>query len=453
MAAVECAFPSLPLCCTLDIFERLTCWERLRARAVSRAWRATLSNGLLWRDVNLSRGVRGEEEYANAAFLTAVGRVANGHITRLDFSGQVSRDDQTAGVSRKELLHAFLAANTGTLRHLVLRCDEMSTEEARAFFERTPREVERVEMDVECFHDEAKPLLCCEAPFESLRLQSLHVSGRRNENGHALPFYVFPNESALSLARDLARCACLKELMLNNAPLHVPLVWEALSVACLKLTDLFLDACRLDPRSVPGLILLLSEGCLTRLLIDNCPDTGVFAGPLFDEPSGIAFGDALRANKKLKALILNNVRLWDVLPAGVAVINGLVGHATLRALHLNFDKIAVESRQMVGDVFGQLIAVQSALEFLRLVHLDLSDVGLRPLIQALPGNENLGELLVFCLNDDDICRSEFAVEVLEAVRQNTSLRNLCFGTSKIPELNAADAFVSQRSQDQHASRS
>ena len=135
--AVECAFPLLPLCCTLSIFARLTCWERRRARAVSRAWRATLSDGHLWKYVHASR-YYGGGELASISFLTAVGRVANGHITYLDFSGQMHRDEQTAGVSRRELLlpalNAFLAAHAGTLRHLALRNDVMSLEEARIFF-------------------------------------------------------------------------------------------------------------------------------------------------------------------------------------------------------------------------------------------------------------------------------------------------------------------------------
>ena len=356
MAAVECAFPSLPLCCTLDIFERLTCWERLRARAVSRAWNTTLSNELLWRDVDLSRRGRGEK--ASPSFLTAVGRIANGHITRLDFTGQMSRHERTAGVSRRELLlpafHDFLTAHAGTLRHLVLRHNKMSSEEVRFFFLRKPGEVERVELDVECFYDEAKPLLCCEAPFETLRLRNVSVRAREH---HPLTPYDFPNESAVSLARDLASCACLKELLLNNAPLHVPPVWKALSVACLKLTELSLSHCHLGPRSVPGLVLLLSEGCLTSLSINNSPDfRDDEVAPLFDQPAGISFGEALRANKKLKALELRRLRLLDVLPAGVAVIDGAVGHATLEKLQLRFDTVAVEKRSTVGDVLGRLIA-------------------------------------------------------------------------------------------------
>ena len=227
MAAVECAFPSLSLCCTLNIFSRLTCWERLRSHAVSPAWRATLSNGLLWRDVDLSSLRRGEK--ASAAFLTAVGRVANGHITRLDFSGQMWRGEKTAGILRR------------------------------------------------------------------------------------------------------------------------------------------------------------------------------------------------------------------------------VGHATLRALHLNFDKVAVENRQMVGDVLGRLIAVPSALASLLLFGCDLSNVGLQPLFQALPGNKNLRALYFFGRNE--ICTNEFAAEVLDAVRQNTSLYALGFDKGKFPELDIAAAFVSQRSREKLASRS
>ena len=257
-------------------------------------------------------------------------------------------------------------------------------------------------MDVECFFDETKLLLCCEAPFEMLRLRSFRVTGR--DNDYPLPFMIFPNDSALSLARDLPSCACLEEQTVNNAPLHVPRVWEALSVACLKLTELSLSHCHLQPHSVPGLVMLPSEGCLTSLWIGNSPDIGDGEiAPLFDEPGGIAFGDALRANKKLKALELSFLQLWDVLPAGIAIINGVVGHATLEELQLRFNSVAVEKWSTVGDVLGRLIAVPSVLVFLILAHCDLSDVGLRPLFQALPGNASLRLLCVF--GDHEVCTS------------------------------------------------
>ena len=408
----------------------------------------------------------------------AVGRVANGHIARLDFSGQMRRDEETAEVSMRALLlpalQTFLAAHAGTLRHLVLRHCKLSSEEALLIFQAAPREVEHVEMEVECFFDEAKPLLCREAPFETLHLKSLRVLGRESDDTHRL--FDFPNESALSLARDLARCACLERLALSYAPLCVPLVCEALSVACLKLTKLTLASCGLKPRSVPGLVFLISEGCLTGLSITNLCTAGILdddgdedddddaadedddfddhhdIAPLFDEPCGIAFGDALRANKTLISLELHFVRLWDVLPAaGPAVVNGIVGHPTLEKLDIGFNKVAAENRHMVGDVLGQLISVPSALTFLSLSHCELSDVGLRPLFQALPSNAKLCVLSIF--GDCKICTTEFTAEVLEAVRQNTSLRGLGFDDSMFPGLNTAMAFVKQRLRDKRASQS
>ena len=245
----------------------------------------------------------------------------------------------------------------------------------------------------------------------------------------------------MSLARDLALCACLEVLEMEKAPLHVRPVWEALSVACLKLKELSLSHCSLVPRSLPGLVLLLSEGCLTSLSINNLSYFRDEVGPHFDEPGGIAFGDALRANKRLTALVLKDVQLWGVLPAGLAVINGVVGHTTLQKLQIESNTLAVEKRQLVGDVLGRLIAVRGALNDLWLRFCDLADVGLRPLLQALPGNANLRMLIL--LGDNEICTSEFAGEVLDAVCQNTSLCILCL-EDKFPELEAAQTFVSQR---------
>ena len=44
----------LPLACALDVFARLSCGERLLYMAVSKPWRAALSRGSLWRDVDIS---------------------------------------------------------------------------------------------------------------------------------------------------------------------------------------------------------------------------------------------------------------------------------------------------------------------------------------------------------------------------------------------------------------
>lgn len=223
--------------------------------------------------------------------------------------------------------------------------------------------------------------------------------------------------------------------------------------ACLKLTRFTLYFCGLNPRSVPGLVLLLSEGCLTSLSISN-NFTGILPDDqnplLFDEPGGIAFGAALRANKTLQVLHLQRVRLWDVLPVGLAVINGVVGHKMLVNFALCSNEVAAENRQMVGDALGRLIAVQSALCTLTLPDCGLSDIGLRPIFQALPGNTNLHGLNLD--GENDICTIELAAEVLEAVRQNMSLQHLGCVAGKFPELDAAAAFVSQRLREMRASR-
>ena len=80
-----------------------------------------------------------------------------------------------------------------------------------------------------------------------------------------------------------------------------------------------------------------------------------------------------------------------------------------------------------------------------LAHCNLSDVGLRPLFQALPGNANLRLLCIF--GDNEVRTSEFAVEVLDAVRQNTLLEGLSLPDGKFPELDAASAFMLQRSRE------
>ena len=48
------ALPPLPLPCVLDVLSRLAPGERLLSSAVSRAWRAAVSQPSLWASVDLS---------------------------------------------------------------------------------------------------------------------------------------------------------------------------------------------------------------------------------------------------------------------------------------------------------------------------------------------------------------------------------------------------------------
>ena len=52
------ALPPLPLSCVFDVFSRLSLVERLLLTAVSRAWRAALSDPLLWACVDLRPPLR-----------------------------------------------------------------------------------------------------------------------------------------------------------------------------------------------------------------------------------------------------------------------------------------------------------------------------------------------------------------------------------------------------------
>ena len=163
---------------------------------------------------------------------------------------------------------------------------------------------------------------------------------------------------------------------------------------------------------------------------------------LLDAPTAALLASALRANRTLQRLTLSGVRLWDDVPAGLAVLNALVGHPSLRDIDLSHNHVKnATDAVIVGSVFGTLVAVDTpALEDLDVCACSLTDDGLRPLCDALPRNTHLRSLRVDGNHTSD--DAFWTQQLFPAVRANTSLRALWYGE---PEGDPVNGFLHNES--------
>ncbi len=230
------------------------------------------------------------------------------------------------------------------------------------------------------------------------------------------------------------------------AALASPAALDAVVDACLarRLTTVELGHADLSTASVPALARLLGGGALTHL--------GVYgARPLLlDAPAAALLGSALRANATLTSLTLWAVQLWRDPGAGAALLGALTAHASLKMLRLDLNRARYFDDVQRGAVFtalGALVAADTpALRELHICGCGLADVGLGPLVDALPRNRHL--LTLNCCHND--MSEAFARDrLLPAVRANTSLRELSggagHGEAGLPSAAAAAELVRQRS--------
>ena len=131
--------------------------------------------------------------------------------------------------------------------------------------------------------------------------------------------------------------------------------------------------------------------------------------------------DALRANTTLRCLQLDGAELWEDAEAVTAVLTALTAHLSLQKLQLiNSDDTHVAAA--VGAALGLLVAANApALQELSVSCSSLGDVGLVPLVDALPRNTHLR--LLGCA-ETDMSNTFVHDRFLPAIRANTSLREL-----------------------------
>jgi hypothetical protein len=281
--------------------------------------------------------------------------------------------------------------------------------------------------------EEARRALRNEGVFGPLRV---HAAAVLSSDDAAAQVPLFADVAAHASLRELHLCTTL----FGNPEVLGALVGAALSLPLLRTVELMTPS-RLSPATAPALARLLSSGTLTELIIQND------AGALSDAPSAVLLSDALRANARLTSLTLGTTQLWSNHAAAAALLSALTGHASLRELRIRdsgclFD----EDRQHAGVLLCALVAANApALTALDVSHLRLSDIGLRPLFEALPGNSHLRELNCAHNNITDA----FAADVLlPAVRDNATLRTLimhALGERTSDAAREAEALVKSRS--------
>jgi hypothetical protein len=429
-------FAALPPVLAHKIFAAVPADTRLRCAEVCKAWCAAVAERSLWTRLDLS-WTSGVTYEVTDSLLRAAAAKARGALTALDVSGlwQVCDD----GVLRE-----VLAANAGTLREL--RCLTaapawVAVPRLEALLSAAPQlrvcEADVVITDI----DEARRALRNEGVFGPLHVQALQL---HNDYAPLLDDYA---PLLVSLFADMAAHASLTELYVL-APLDDPEVFGAFVDAALSLPLLravTLQRCHLSPASAPALARLLGSSTLLSLVIDHIGSALL----LFDAPAAWLLGDALLANTTLTALVLHGTRMWRDHAAAAALLGALTGHASVRRLALVGEwRLSEEERLHAGALLGALVAADApALTALDVLDNYLSDDGLRPLFEALPGNSHLRTL--HCSHTD--MSDAFSPDVLlPAVRANTSLRSLLVCGQVERQLDAAreaEALVARRRQD------
>ena len=404
---------------------------RLRARKVSRGWRALLNEPRFWLVLDFSPG-SGVVAWVTRAQLFAAGERGRGHLHTLDLTGTLTG---TEGLLRVDL-EQFVAAHGQSLRtvtaseSLTLIAD-LVTRLCRSAPLCTLR------CSVFCSAAEALPLLRCEAPCALLHIFKLVVSDFNNNQQAVLDF-------AAALPFHSGKT---KELTVNVAPLGNVAVAGSLlrGVAEARVNDVTFIGCHLAPASMPGLTRLLQADCLEGLEINN------YEHALFEEgPDLTAFCHALRSST-LQVLHLASCQLWRDPAVAGEFLASLVGHQTLRELALGCNSLdrTDDARRAAGKQLASLITHSSALQKLELYANNLGDAGLAPIFEALPRSSTLKEVN---FNYELISRKFARHVILTAVRANTSLRRLSFGhydfslNSLLSELVEAQAIVAARTQ-------
>ena len=320
---------------------RLPVDARLRAREVSRGWRALLNEPRFWLVLDFSPG-SGVVVRVSRALLFAAGERGRGHLHTLDLTG-------VRGLLNEDLAQ-FVAVHGQSLRSVTASELGFSADEVTRLCRSAPLCTLRCR--VRCRATEAPPLLRCEAPCALVHVVQLLI-------------HYTAEQAVLDLAAALPfHSGKIKELAVRHARLENVAVAGALmrSVAEARVSDVFFENCHFTPASLPGLTRLLQAGCLERLFINN------FCTPLFAAgPDLTAFCHALRSST-LQVLELRQCQPWQDPAAAGELLSALVGHPTFRELSLisNFLGNTDDARRATGEQLASLITHNSALQKLDL---------------------------------------------------------------------------------------
>jgi hypothetical protein len=397
----------LPHALVLLIFSLVPVDQRLRCLEVCKGWYATLKERSFWTLLDIS-ATAGLARRATDALLRAAAARAAGQLQALHLTDCM--------VITHEALLEVAGANADTLTELRMegscRRDPYGDAlalvgQVEAVLGAAPR-LRLLAADVSCEAvAEAHRLLRNEGAFAALRVRKLRV----DMDGGA---------GVLALAADLPAHNCLTEVHVHGAPLRTLAALDAVvdAALALRLPSLTLFDCHVTPAAAPALVRLISGGWLTELYVWNNRQQ------LLDQPAAALVAEALRANSTLTSLELQFCGFWQDAAVATLVLDALTAHRSLRTLSLDHNVIQAGDQHApaLGAALGALVAANApALHELHLSYSDLGDVGLGPLVDALPLNTHLHSL-----NLDRIrCTNDFArARLLPAVRANTSLRYL-----------------------------
>jgi hypothetical protein len=395
---------SLPHAVLARVFERLPVDTRLRCCEVCRGWRHVLATERsLWTALDLSE-TSGVTHEVTDALLRAAAAKAGGALETLDVTG-------CSGLSLDAGL-AVMTVDGGNL--LEMRAagafspddGDRAVEVVTTLLHAAPR-LRLLVADVYCEAAEATRMLRNEGVFQQLRIHELDVDAFEADDAALTVF----------IAALAAHALPLMHLWLHDAQLDAADVLDALVDAALanRLAAVTLEGCELSPASAPSLVRLLGGGALTRLHIYGMGEQ------LLDAPAAALLAGALRTNTVLHDLKLSSMYLWVDLSAVMTLLTSLVAHPSLQSLNL-CDGVAPEHAACAGAALFALVAANvPALTELHVRHCGLGDVGLRPLMDALPRNTHLRTLDI----SFNRMSEAFARDVLlPAVRANTSLTEL-----------------------------
>ncbi len=361
------ALAPLPLALALTIFALLPVDQRLRCLEVCRGWRATLVDHSVWTHLDLSRTSGVPRRAATDALLRAAAARARGGLRSLDVSG--CRRIRLPAVCA--VLEA--AASLQTVRIYSWRT-MVTAAGAYALLRAAPK-LPVIKIDLFCSTAaEAQRALSSEPPFGPLRVRTLSVCDATDA------------DAVLSLAGVVAQHSSLQVLQIRCCGAWGLPVLDAIVDAALRCRLLTLDLWNADlsPECVQAVArLLINADALVELAIDGLD------APLLDEPAAVVLGSALLANKTLTTLSLRFLRVWRDAAVASALLGVLTLLANLRTLSLASNYADDEAQQAAAGVLLGVLVAANLLEELDVSFSQLGDVGLGPLVDALPHSTHL----------------------------------------------------------------
>jgi hypothetical protein len=368
------ALSPLPLSVVLHIFSLLPVDCRLRCCEVCRGWRHVLLERSLWTRLDLSAtsGVRVPPPQLHDALdklLRCAAARAGGGLRSL----HVNPDHVTPAA-----LLEVAAANAGALRELHAHDDEpfhgFTPEAAVALCGAAPllrifaTDLEGDRTAVQA----ARRALRNEAPFGPLRVRHLDAT-----------FHRVDEADVVAVAADVAAHATLTGLALLHTRLNTVAALDAVVDAALarRVQTVHFYYCFFSPASAPALARLLGSDALTSLANEGGGVVGALAARVL--------AAALRNNRTLTSLTLDNAGVWHDPAAAAELLDALMGHASLRVLDLGFNHVAADQAALLGALIA---ANAPALTELNVTMCWLGDDGMRPLFEALQHNTHLRTL-------------------------------------------------------------